>query len=83
MLAYQLVHLHGELAGVDLESASTDRLASWVVAVVAAEGPVHVGEVVRRLADAAGVKRLGGRIQSAIESACDTRPVRGTIAPPG
>ncbi len=83
VLAYQLVNLNGELAGVDLESASTDRLASWVVAVVAAEGPVHVGEVVRRLVDAAGVKRAGGRVQAAIESAWTHALDRGTIASPG
>jgi hypothetical protein len=55
-------------------------VVSWVAEVVAAEGPIHVGEVARRLVDAAGARRAGARASSAIESAWTRALDRGTIA---
>jgi hypothetical protein len=46
-----------------------DRLAGWVAEIVRVEGPVHEAEVVRRLADAIGLKRLAGKPKEAIERA--------------
>ena len=48
----------------------TSTLASWVAEVVHVESPVHVSEVGRRIADAAGV-RLSRRLQEALASAVD------------
>ncbi|HEX8203938.1 MAG TPA: DUF3320 domain-containing protein, partial [Isosphaeraceae bacterium] len=67
--AYRPADLAAELGGVDLTAVPTDRLAGWVAEVVRIEGPVHVAEVTRRLAEAAGAKRLGPRIQEAVEMA--------------
>ena len=39
--------------------------------VVAIEGPVHIDEIINRVRDAWGLKRAGGRIQDAVESAVD------------
>lgn len=39
--------------------------------VVDGESPVHREEVVRRIAEAAGIKRLGNRIQNAIDQAIE------------
>ena len=77
--AYRMAALNGEIAGVDLESAPTERVVSWVAEVVAAEGPIHVGEVARRLVDAAGASGAGARVSSAIESAWTHALDRGTI----
>ncbi len=44
------------------------RLAAAVLAVVDGEGPVHVGDVARRLIAAVGGKRVGTRQQQAIDA---------------
>ncbi|WP_152051540.1 DUF3320 domain-containing protein [Tautonia marina] len=54
---------------VDPMALSSDRLAAWVAEVVRVEGPVHEADVVRRLADAIGLKRLAGKPKEAIEQA--------------
>jgi hypothetical protein len=78
-VAYQVARLPEKLSGLDLSSVPTGRLASWVAEVVAVESPVHVDEVARRIAEAAGVKRLGSRMQAALDSACRDAARRGTI----
>jgi hypothetical protein len=77
--AYRVAQLPDDLGGQDPATLTPERLAALVAAVVVVEGPVHVDEVVRRIADAAGVKRTGSRLQSAIESACDLANARGAI----
>ena len=52
----------------ELHALPTSTLASWVAEVVHVESPVHVSEVSRRIADAAGV-RLSRRLQDALASA--------------
>jgi hypothetical protein len=69
--AYQLARLSETLEGQDLGTVPTERLAQWVAEVVAVESPVHIEEVGRRLAEAAGIKRLGNRLQAAIATACE------------
>jgi hypothetical protein len=78
-VAYEVARLPEKLSGFDLSSVPTGRLASWVAEVVAVESPVHVDEVARRIAEAAGVKRLGSRMQAALDSACRDAARRGTI----
>ena len=41
-------------------------MASWITEVVNVESPVHVDEVGRRIADAAGVDRIGRRIKETL-----------------
>lgn len=77
--AYEVARLADDLGDHDLGAVPIPRLAERVAAVVAVESPVHVDEVARRIADAAGVKRLGSRLLSSIESACDHAQARGTI----
>ena len=54
------------LGQIELHEVPAGRLADLVVRVVATESPVHVREVMRRIADAAGVKRIGSRIDAAL-----------------
>ena len=58
------VSYHGELHLVP-----TAQLAQWLEVVVGFEGPVHVEEAVRRVADAAQVQRVGNRIREAMNTA--------------
>ena len=69
--AYQVARLPADLEGEDLASLPTKRLAVLIAQVVAVESPVHLDEAVRRIADAAGVRRLGSRLQATLEAACD------------
>ena len=58
-------------------------MAELVEQVVAVEGPVHVDEVVVRLRSAWGLQRAGGRIQGAVERACDVGVRRGRLVRDG
>jgi very-short-patch-repair endonuclease len=68
---YQLAELHLRLGSVELHAVPCERLADWLVSIVNVESPVHVSEASRRIAAAAGVQRVGSRIQQAIAAACD------------
>ena len=77
--AYRLAAPIIALDGRELHALPADRLATWVVEVVRVEGPVLAAEVTRRIADAAGVKRIGSRIQVALEQAIENAARKGTI----
>ena len=57
------------LGDQQLHNIPTSWLASWVYEVVEVESPVHATAVARRIAGAAGIKRIGHRIQQAMDSA--------------
>jgi very-short-patch-repair endonuclease len=42
-------------------------VSSWIAAVVKVESPVHIQEVFRRIADSAGIHRIGNRIETALK----------------
>lgn len=64
--AYQKAILPDELSSTDLLSQPLDKLGQWIAYVVQVESPVHLDEVVRRIADANGVSKIGSRIRSSI-----------------
>lgn len=66
---YRAAELSIDLSGGELHAVPPSLLATWVQQVVSAESPVHVSEVLKRICDAAGVKRAGSRIQEAIVGA--------------
>jgi hypothetical protein len=53
----------------DLHLVAQPDLVQAVVAITDDEGPVHIDVVRRRIADAFGVRRIGSRIQSALDEA--------------
>ena len=53
----------------ELHDVPTGYLHEPIIEVVRVEGPVHVSEVARRIADAAGVSRIGARIRANLERA--------------
>jgi very-short-patch-repair endonuclease len=63
----------------ELHETPTGILAALVEEAVRIEGPVHADEVVDRIRNAWGLKRAGGRIQQAVETAIDVSIRTGRI----
>jgi very-short-patch-repair endonuclease len=76
---YRLAELSIRLRQSDLHLVPRERLAEWVVQVVAVESPVHIDEVARRITNAAGLKRVGSRIRGAILAAGRWAHSRGMV----
>jgi hypothetical protein len=76
---YRLATLPDDLSGIDLGTVPPARLLDAVVEVVKTEGPVHVDELARRIADASGVKRLTSRPLAVIERTCDEAVAQGKV----
>ena len=57
------------LRGLELHQVPVRNMGAWIEEVVRIESPIHKSEIARRIAEAAGVQRIGNRIESAIESA--------------
>jgi hypothetical protein len=67
---YMFAKIRINLGLQELHEVSREQLANWLVQVVSVEGPIHWLEAAKRIADAAGVQRVGNRIQKAFQSAC-------------
>jgi len=76
---YQLAKIENRLGDIELHQVPRQRLADWLVAVTNVESPVHWLEAGRRIATAAGVQRLGSRIQQAISAAANLAVSQGRI----
>ncbi|SDW85002.1 AAA domain-containing protein [Alicyclobacillus hesperidum] len=61
---YVAATLHIPPLGVELHEVAIGQWANWIAQVVEIESPVHVEVVVRRIADACGIKRIGKRIRA-------------------
>lgn len=66
---YEIASLFFNLGGVPLHEVQPRRLGEWVVQVLNVESPVHMSEVMRRVANAAGIARVGSRINQAFQAA--------------
>jgi hypothetical protein len=67
------------VAGQSLSRLSTPELVDAIAAIVAAESPVHMAEVARRVADAASLARLGARSLTSLETALLTAARDGRV----
>lgn len=67
----------------ELHDAPRGILSGLAEQVVEVEGPVHLDEIVARIRAAWGLKRAGGRIQTAIEQAVDLSARTGRLARDG
>ena len=65
-IPYQVAQIALRLNGGALHEVPVNQFALLIAEVVNIESPVHVSEVIRRVADAGGVKRVGQRIEAAI-----------------
>jgi len=53
-----------------LHEVDLDDMAAWIAEVVWIESPVHLDDIVRRIAEAGGVSRAGRRIREHVEAGC-------------
>jgi very-short-patch-repair endonuclease len=67
---YVFAELDIDLGFNELHAQSLETLSQWLARVVAVESPIHWLEAARRIANAAGVQRVGSRIQEAFQRAC-------------
>lgn len=65
---YETASLRVELVEQEFHQLPSSVVASWISEVVRVEGPVHEGEVLKRICEAAGLKRAGVRIQEKFQS---------------
>jgi len=63
----------------DLHEVPLNAMADWIRQVVSVENPVHVDVVIRRIADAYGVKRVGTRIRTTYERAMSLAVRQGAV----
>ena len=69
IVPYEMAQVEIADAVSNLAQVPTAQLAAWLVEVVDVESPIHMGEASRRVAQAAGVRRVGHLIRAAIEAA--------------
>jgi len=77
--AYVVAQPSIQTGGLDLHAVSVERLASWIAEVVSIESPVHADDAIRRIAEGAGISRIGGRLRAALESAITHAAIAGQI----
>ena len=63
---YVTAKLRIKLFGRELHELGSADVAAYVQEVVAVESPVHIDDVINRIAEAVGIKRVGSRIQLAL-----------------
>lgn len=60
---YHLCQLVVKLCGRELHQLKPVDLSTYIQEIVITESPVHIEDVIKRIGDAAGVKRIGNRIR--------------------
>ena len=80
---YELASPEIRLFSQELHEVASERLMNWVLQVVEIESPVHLKEVARRIANAAGLKRIGSRICDRIRAVADQAVSNGKISRSG
>ena len=63
----------------NLETVYEGRWANWIQTVVDVEGPIHIDEVIQRIADAASLNRIGKRIYEGFEYGVEYAIKKGKI----
>ncbi len=66
---YKLAELTISTNGLDLHAVPPNTMAKWIQQIVEIESPVHLKEIAKRITSAAGLKKVGNRIQEAVENA--------------
>jgi very-short-patch-repair endonuclease len=77
---YECAQLTIEWDGQEFHTLPVSQVAGWVQEVVEIESPVHKSEVMKRIGDAAGIKRMGTRIQLALDEAIDHLVLSGALS---
>ena len=66
---YVVATLPSAVSAQELVNYSTARIGNWIAEVVKIESPIHFEQLIRRIADANGVSKIGVRVRSKIENA--------------
>ncbi len=66
---YKIAELSISTNGLDLHAVPSHSMMDWIQRVVEVESPVHMNVVAKRIANAAGFKKVGNRIQDAVKFA--------------
>jgi very-short-patch-repair endonuclease len=69
---YSIAHLEINAHRTSFHETPPYEMVDWIIKVVSVEGPVHELEVLRRITDAAGVKRIGNRVEAAFQRGLQT-----------
>lgn len=77
--AYKLAEMHIDGDVPDLAEAPQSSLIDWLVEVVNVEGPIHLHEATRRVAQAVGVMRVGHVISAAFSRAATVAAGEGRL----
>lgn len=77
--AYSKANFEIAVIGQQLHQVSPVYLATWLREVVDAESPIHIDAAQVRVANAAGVRRLGTRIKAALDAGVEYAVREGMI----
>ena len=80
---YELAQPHVDIGYYELHEAPGSFLFGPIAEIVRVEGPVHVSDVQRRIADAVGVARIGHRIRQNLDWAIGDAERKGMIVRKG
>jgi len=67
--AYVITKLPSEVGKPELHLHSFAKLAGWITEITKTEGPVHLEEIIRRMADAARVGKINSRVKYTVTQA--------------
>ncbi|UOE50828.1 DUF3320 domain-containing protein [Mucilaginibacter sp. SMC90] len=68
---YRLADIHIEHIRAEFQLYTFEELGNWIAEVVQTESPVHFDEVAKRIADAAGIAKVGSRIRYTLTQALE------------
>lgn len=76
---YQLAEINIEHPRAEFQLYTFQEIGSWMSEVVQKEGPVHVEEVSKRIAEAAGITKIGTRVRYTITQALQQAKEEGLV----
>lgn len=76
---YELAKLIIDQQIDDLHLIPFGKLGNWIAEIVEKESPVHFDEVGRRIAEAAGISKIGSRIRYTLDAAVNYAVTSGLI----
>ncbi|MEO3404905.1 DUF3320 domain-containing protein [Mucilaginibacter sp. CAU 1740] len=68
---YKLADIHIENIRAEFQLYTFEELVNWIAEVVETESPVHFDEMAKRIADAAGIAKVGSRIRYTLTQALE------------
>lgn len=76
---YEQARLSLDQNAEELHLVPFGKLGNWIAEVVEKESPVHFDEMARRIAEAAGISKIGSRIRYTLEAAANYAVSSGLI----